>query len=157
MKQIWAPWRTEYVRMKKPEGCILCKKPKEDNDAPNYILYRGDKNFALMNKYPYSPGHLMVAPYRHIANLEELTNEEIGEHFEIVSQGVKLLRQVFNPDGFNIGINMGKVAGAGIDGHIHSHIVPRWRGDTNFMPIMSGTRVISEALAETYKKLKGKF
>jgi len=157
MKQIWAPWRIEYVRMKKGEGCILCEKPKEDSDTLNYILYRGDKNFALMNKYPYTPGHLMVAPYRHIANLEELTDEELGEHFEIVSRGVKLLRQVFNPDGFNIGINMGKVAGAGIDGHIHSHIVPRWQGDTNFMPVMSDTRVISEALAETYKKLKGKF
>ena len=157
MEQIWAPWRIEYIRMEKPEGCILCEKPKEDNDILNYILYSGDKNFVMMNLYPYNPGHLMVVPYRHIANLEELTYEELGEHFEIVSRGVKLLRQVFNPEGFNIGINMGKVAGAGIDGHIHSHIVPRWQGDTNFMPVMSDTRVISEALAETYKKLKDKF
>jgi len=117
MKQIWAPWRVEYVRMEKPEGCILCEKPGQDNDALNYILYRGDKNFVIMNIYPYNPGHLMVAPYRHIANLEELTDEELGEHFQIVNRGIKLLRRVFNPGGFNIGINMGKVAGAGIDEH----------------------------------------
>ncbi len=99
----------------------------------------------------------MVAPYRHIANLEELTDEELGEHFQIVSRGIKLLRQVFNPGGFNIGINMGKVAGAGIGEHVHTHIVPRWQGDTNFMPVISDVKVMSEALAETYEKLKGKF
>ena len=157
MKQIWAPWRIEYVRMEKPEGRILCEKPEEDNDTLNYILYRGDRNFVIMNSYPYNPGHLMVVPYRHIANLEELTDEELGEHFQIVSRSIKLLRQVFNPGGFNIGINEGKVAGAGIDEHVHTHIVPRWQGDTNFMPVMSDVRVISEALAETYKKLESKF
>jgi len=146
----------EYVQsMGKEEGCILCDKPKQGNDAANYILYRGDKNFIIMNTYPYNPGHLMIAPYRHIANLEELTDEEFHEHFEIVSRSIKLLRQVFNPGGFNIGINMGKVAGAGIDEHLHTHIVPRWQADTNFMPVISDTKVISEALAETYKKLKG--
>ena len=157
MKHIWASWRMEYVRMEKPAGCILCEKPKEDNDALNYILYRGEKNCIIMNCYPYNPGHLMVAPYRHIANLEELTDEELHEHFQIVGRGIKLLRFVFDPGGFNIGINMGKVAGAGIDGHIHTHIVPRWQGDTNFMTVMSDVRVIPEALAETYKKLKDTF
>jgi ATP adenylyltransferase len=147
----------EYVRMEKTEGCILCEKPRQDNDALNYILYRGDKNFVIMNSYPYNPGHLMVAPYRHIANLEELTDGELGEHFQIVSRGIKLLKQVFNPGGFNIGIKMGKVAGAGIDGHVHTHIVPRWPGETNFMPVMSDVRVVPEALAETYKKLRDKF
>jgi len=156
MEHIWAPWRMEYVQtMGKEEGCILCDKPKQGNDAANYILYRGDKNFVIMNTYPYNPGHLMIAPYRHIANLEELTDEEFHEHFEIVSRSIKLLRQVFNPGGFNIGINMGKVAGAGIEEHLHTHIVPRWQADTNFMPVISDTKVISEALAETYKKLKG--
>ncbi len=155
MKHIWAPWRIEYVQMEKPEGCILCEKPGQGDDAINYILYRGDKNFVIMNIYPYNPGHLMVAPYRHIANLEELTDEELHEHFEIVNRGIKLLRQVFNPGGFNIGINMGKVAGAGIVDHFHTHIVPRWQGDTNFMPVISNARVIPEGLAETYKKLKG--
>jgi len=157
MEQIWAPWRIKYILMEKTEGCILCDKPKENNDTLNYILYRGDKNFVIMNSYPYNPGHLMIAPYRHIANLEELTDEERNEHFKIVSRSVKLLRQVFKPDGFNLGINTGKVAGAGIDDHFHTHIVPRWQGDTNFMPVISDVRVVPEALAETYEKLKGKF
>ena len=157
MKQIWAPWRIEYILKGKPEGCILCDAPRQNNDALNYILYRGDKNFVIMNSYPYNPGHLMVAPYRHVANLEELTDDELHEHFEVVSRSIKVLREVFNPGGFNIGINMGKVAGAGIDEHLHTHIVPRWHGDTNFMPVISDVRVVAEALAETYEKLKGKF
>ena len=157
MEQIWAPWRIKYIQMAQIEGCILCDKPKENNDALNYILYRGDKNFVIMNSYPYNPGHLMIAPYRHIANLEELTDEELHEHFNVVSRSIKLLKQVFKPDGFNLGINMGKVAGAGINDHIHTHIVPRWQGDTNFMPVLSDVKVVPEALTETYEKLKGKF
>jgi len=143
--------------MEKAEGCILCDKPRQNNDTLNYILHRGEKNFIIMNSYPYNPGHLMIAPYRHIANLEELTDEELHEHFEIVCRSIKVLRQVFNPTGFNIGINIGKVAGAGIEEHIHTHIVPRWQGDTNFMPVLSDVRVVPEALAETYEKLRGKF
>ena len=157
MKQIWAPWRIEYIQMEKPEGCILCDKPKEKYDVANYILYRGEKNFIIMNSYPYNPGHLMIAPYRHVANLEELTDEERCEHFEMVSRSVKILREVFNPAGFNIGMNLGKIAGAGIDDHIHTHIVPRWQGDTNFMPVIADLRVVPEALAETYEKLKRRF
>ncbi len=157
MEQIWAPWRIKYIQMEKTEGCILCDKPRENNDALNYILYRGDKSFVMLNSYPYNPGHLMIAPYRHIANLEELTDEERNEHFKIVSRSIKMLRQVFNPAGFNIGINVGRVAGAGIDDHFHTHIVPRWQGDTNFMPVISDIRVVPEALAETYEKLRSKF
>jgi ATP adenylyltransferase len=157
MEYMWAPWRIKYIQMGKAKGCILCDKPKENNDAPNYILFRGEKNFIMLNNYPYNPGHLMIAPYRHVASLEELTNEELHEHFEIVSQSLKVLRQVFDPSGFNIGINMGRVAGAGIADHVHTHIVPRWQGDTNFMPVVSDVRVVPEALAETYKKLEGKF
>ena len=157
MKHIWAPWRMEYIQMDKSKGCIFCGKPQEDNDEANCILYRGDKNFVIMNSYPYNPGHLMIAPYRHVASLEELTNEELHEHIEIVSRSIKVLRQVFNPDGFNLGTNMGNVAGAGIADHVHTHIVPRWQGDTNFMPVLSDTRVIPQALVETYQKLKGKF
>ncbi len=157
MEHIWAPWRIQYIQMQKSEGCILCEKPKQKSDAQNYILYRGDKSFIILNSYPYNPGHLLVAPYRHVANLEELTKEERDEHFEIVSRGVMVLRQVFNPGGFNIGINTAKVAGAGIDGHFHTHIVPRWQGDTNFMTTVSDVRVVPEALAESYEKLKGKF
>ncbi len=157
VEQIWAPWRIQYIQMEKPEGCILCEKPRQNNDALNYILYRGSKNFVIMNSYPYNPGHLMVAPYRHIASLDELTSDELHEHFEIVSRSLSLLKEVFNPHGFNIGINMGRVAGAGIDDHVHTHIVPRWQGDANFMPVIADTRVIPEALAETFNKLQGKF
>ena len=156
MEQIWAAWRIKYIQMEKPEGCILCEKPGQNNDVQNYILYRGSKNFIMMNSYPYNPGHLMVAPYRHVASLDELTDDERNEYFDIVSRSIRLLRQVFNPGGFNIGINMGKVAGAGIDEHVHTHIVPRWQGDTNFMPVVSSVRVVPEALAETYQKLRAK-
>lgn len=154
MERIWAPWRMQYIQKEKPEGCVLCQKPKENNDALNYILYRGEKNYLILNSYPYSRGHLMVTPYRHVAGLEELTEEERHEHFEIVSRSIKLLRRAFNPEGFNLGINMGKVAGAGIEGHVHTHVVPRWQGDTNFMTVLSDIRIMPEALAETYKKLK---
>ena len=157
MKHIWAPWRIEYIRMEKSKGCILCEKPRENNDALNYILYRGEKNFVILNSYPYNPGHLLVAPYRHVDNLEELADEELHEHFEIVRRGVKLLKQVFNPGGFNLGINIGAIAGAGIVGHFHTHIVPRWSGDANFMPVIAEARVLPEALAGTYEKLKSKF
>ena len=135
----------------------MCEKPGQRKDTQNYILYRGDKNFVILNTYPYNPGHLMVAPYRHVANIEELTEEERNEHFEMVCRSVRVLRQVFNPGGFNIGINVGKVAGAGIDEHFHTHIVPRWQGDTNFMPVLADTRVVPEALTDTYQKLKREF
>ena len=157
MEQIWAPWRIEYIQMEKPEGCILCDKPKQKKDALSYILFRGEKNFVMLNAYPYNPGHLMIAPYRHTASLEELTDEELKEHFEIARHSITILRQVFNPGGFNLGINLGGVAGAGIDDHFHTHVVPRWQGDTNFMPVIADVKVLPEALSETYQKLKDKF
>jgi len=157
MEHLWAPWRAEYIQGKKPEGCILCEKPKENNDVANYILFRGKLNYIIMNSYPYNPGHLMVAPYRHVATPEDLKADELHEHYEIVASAVKVLRGVYDAAGFNTGMNIGKVAGAGIDGHIHSHIVPRWTGDTNFMPVIGDLRVIPQALAETYKRLQGKF
>lgn len=155
MKMLWAPWRIEYIRAKKPAGCILCDKPKSD-DAGNYVLYRGKKNFVILNIYPYNPGHLMVAPYRHLGNLDDFTDAELHEHFEIVRRFVTITRETFNPGGFNMGINVGKVGGAGVEGHVHTHIVPRWQGDTNFMPVVGDTRVLSEGLAETYQRLKEK-
>ncbi len=154
MKQIWAPWRIQYINMKKPAGCILCTKSQEGNDAVNLVLHRGERNFVMLNIYPYTSGHLMVAPFRHIARMEELTPEERQEHIELVSHWVKRVRDIYRPDGFNVGINMGKVAGAGIDEHIHTHIVPRWQGDTNFMPVLADVKVINEALTETYRRLK---
>ena len=157
MKHIWAPWRIEYIRAEKPAGCILCDKPKEKKDRQNYILYRGKNNFIMLNSYPYNPGHLLVAPYRHTANLEELTDEERDEHYLLVSRSIVVLKEVFQPGGFNMGANLGKVAGAGIDDHFHSHIVPRWQGDNNYIPVLGDVRVIPQALADTYKLLKGKF
>ncbi len=157
MELIWAPWRIEYIQMEKPKGCILCDKPKQNNDEPNYILYRGEKNFVMLNAYPYNPGHLMIAPYRHTASLEELTDEELKEHFEIARRSTRILRQVFNPGGFNLGINLGRISGAGIDDHFHTHIVPRWQGDANFMPVIADVKVLPEALSEIYQKLKDKF
>jgi ATP adenylyltransferase len=157
MEHIWAPWRIEYILTEKPEGCILCDKPKEDKDVENYILYRGDKNFVIMNSYPYNPGHLLVSPYRHVGRLEDMTDEERNEHFEMVSRCIRVLREAYNPGGFNIGANMGKVAGAGIDDHYHSHIVPRWQGDTNYITVLADVRVVPQALSETYRELKERF
>ena len=157
MEHMWAPWRIQYIQMKKTAGCFLCERPGQQNDAQNYILYRGDKNFIMLNSYPYNPGHLLVSTFRHVGNLEELTTEERNEHFEMVSQGIVALRQAFKPGGFNIGINTSKIAGAGADGHFHTHIVPRWQGDTNFMTTVSDVRVLPQALSESYEKLMGKF
>ncbi|MCL0034990.1 HIT domain-containing protein [Dehalococcoidia bacterium] len=157
MEHLWAPWRMEYILGEKERGCIFCEKPKQDTDAQNYILHRGERNFSMLNIYPYNPGHLMVAPYRHVASLGELNDEELLEHFRLVGRCVSVLRETASPSGFNIGINLGKVAGAGVEDHIHTHIVPRWEGDTNFMPVISHTRVLPEALAETYARLVAKF
>src|SRR3972149_5593610 len=136
MKYLWAPWRIGYVRGVKPEGCFLCQNPARQKDAETYILYRGKHNFIVMNSFPYNPGHLLVAPYRHIGNLEELTPVERGEHFELITRAVVALKKALNPGGFNFGANLGCVAGAGVEDHFHSHVVPRWNGDTNFVPVL---------------------
>jgi len=156
MEYIWAPWRMKYIQMDKPDKCILCEKPKESTDEANYILFRGTYNFIIMNSYPYNPGHLMVAPYRHLSAPEQLNEEERREHFNLVLRCVEVLRNEFKPGGFNIGINVGAVAGAGIEDHVHSHVIPRWNGDTNFVTVVADVRVIPEALADTYRKLQGK-
>ena len=155
MKQLWAPWRIQYIESPKGSGCILCQKHRQNNDDANFILYRGQSNFIILNAFPYNLGHLMVAPYRHVANIEDLTSDESREHFNLVKKSLALLKEVLKPGGFNIGLNIGKIAGAGIEEHLHTHIVPRWQGDVNFMPVLADTRVISEGLAATYKKLKG--
>lgn len=157
MEHIWAPWRMEYIRMNKPDGCILCEKPAESTDTLNYIVHRAESNFIILNTYPYNPGHLLVAPYRHVDGLEKLTIEELHEHFELVTKCIRVLRESLNPGGFNIGTNTGRVAGAGIADHIHTHIVPRWQGDVNFMTVVADIRVIPEALADTYRQLKDRF
>jgi len=140
------------------ETCIMCSKPAADEEeVSNLVLYRGRFNFVMMNAYPYNGGHLMVAPLRHIARLSLLSAEERHEHIDLVSASIEILEQVFHPAGYNTGLNLGRVAGAGVDQHIHTHIVPRWTGDTNFMPVIADTRVINEALADTYMRLKPVF
>lgn len=157
MEYIWAPWRIEYIKSVKSADCFLCTYPAQDKDVENLLLFRGTGNFIIMNRYPYNPGHLLVAPYRHIANLEELTVAERNEHFELVSRCISVLKRAFKPGGFNIGANLGKVAGAGVEDHYHSHIVPRWDGDTNYVPVLGNVRVVPQALAETYDELRDKF
>jgi ATP adenylyltransferase len=156
MEYLWAPWRAEYIKRHEETGCILCQEPGEDNDEANLILFRGQDNFVMLNAFPYNPGHLLVAPYRHLPDLQDLTKKEAEEHFEIVKKAMGLLKEVMKPAGFNLGLNLGRVAGAGIAEHIHTHIVPRWRGDANFMPVTCGTKVMSEGLTDLYQKLRAK-
>jgi len=154
MEDLWAPWRIDYILSKKPEGCIFCIKPQENKDEENLILHRGKYHFIIMNAFPYNNGHLMVVPYSHTAILSGWSPQQQMEFMELADMGVELLKKTMRPDGFNLGINMGLVAGAGVADHIHLHIVPRWNGDTNFMPVLSDTRVISEHLKATYAKLR---
>lgn len=154
MENLWAPWRIEYILSKKSPGCIFCDKPRENKDEENLIIYRGKYHFMIMNAFPYNNGHMMVVPYRHTSTLEGWSDDERKELMELANMAVDLLGRLMRPDGFNLGINMGIVAGAGVADHIHLHIVPRWNGDTNFMPVLSDTRVISEHLRATYQKLK---
>lgn len=154
MKRIWAPWRLEYIKAEKSKGCFLCEKLKENKDEKNYILFRGKESFIVLNLYPYNNGHLMVAPYRHIGNLEDLKEVEMLDIMQNIKLSVKILKKAFNPDGFNIGLNIGAASGAGLVDHIHFHIVPRWHGDTNFMPVLADIKIIPQSLDLTYKELK---
>jgi ATP adenylyltransferase len=155
MKRIWAPWRMQYIlQSNKGKGCILCDKPAQTEDEANYILYRGTANFIMLNAYPYAPGHLMVAPYRHIGNVTDANRKEGKEHFELIQLCIRLLTRQINAASFNVGMNIGRVAGAGVEGHIHTHVVPRWDGDNNFMAVIADSRVLSDGLKTTYSKLK---
>lgn len=155
MEKIWAPWRSKYIFNENIEkGCILCNRIKKEKDVENYILYRGEKAFLIMNIFPYNNGHLMVAPYKHTALLEDLDNEEGKELVKTTTLAVRILKESLRPDGFNLGINLGKVGGAGIEDHLHIHIVPRWNGDTNFMPILADTKILSVSLDEVFKLLR---
>jgi len=154
MEYMWAPWRMEYIKAEKPHGCIFCDKPGQNSDRNNLILYRGDSCFVIMNYYPYNNGHLMIVPYRHVARLEHLSDSERYELMDLLSLCSTVLQHCMNPDGFNIGMNLGRVAGAGIDDHIHFHVVPRWNGDTNFMPVVGVTKVSPQGLIESYDQIK---
>jgi ATP adenylyltransferase len=157
MNQLWSPWRMEYILGEKPEGCIFCDKAREDRDPQNLILLRGRTCFVMMNRYPYNNGHLMVAPFSHVNSPTLLAPDALVDMMSMVSICIQVLQEAMSPDGFNVGMNLGASAGAGIKDHIHMHVVPRWVGDTNFMPVLAETRVIVEALEQSYAKLKPLF
>ena len=152
MKQLWAPWRMAYIRTFKKNGCVFCQALQHTSDGEeNLIVFRGKKSFVILNRFPYTSGHLMVLPFTHAPSLEELSPETRAEMIELVTKASQVLQQVYAPQGFNIGINIGQAAGAGIEEHIHIHIVPRWNGDTNFITTIGETRVLPEAIDETYR------
>jgi ATP adenylyltransferase len=153
MKTLWAPWRMGYILSDKTGGCIFCELPKQDNDRENLILYRSSHTFIIMNRYPYNNGHIMVVPYHHSPSLDGLNDETLLDFMKVTRHAVNSVRKAFMPEGFNIGINLGKVAGAGMETHIHLHMVPRWAGDTSFMTVFDDVRVIPEHILNTYDKL----
>lgn len=158
MERLWSPWRSEYVtRSDEGDGCIFCDHLAADDDIDAGVLFRGEAAFVLLNAFPYNTGHLMVAPGRHIGELDELTADERHELMDLTTHSVEILREAMAPHGFNVGMNLGRVAGAGIPGHLHVHIVPRWGGDTNFMPVVGQTKVLPEMLAETDARLRPLF
>lgn len=157
METLWAPWRMVYVENAWPSDCIFCEASGAQHDEKNLILYRGKSVFIQMNLYPYNPGHVMIAPYRHLDDLTKLTAKEQIELIQAAARSASLLREQMKPDGFNMGMNLGKAAGAGVEHHLHLHVVPRWNGDTNFMPIVADTKVIPEGLTATYRKLASIF
>ena len=152
-KQLWAPWRLEYIAGADDEpGCVFCNAAAM-SDEDGLVLRRGTTAFALMNKYPYSSGHLMVAPFRHVAEFQELEDEELIEIHRLAGGGMGALAETYGPQGYNLGWNLGRIAGAGVVDHVHLHVVPRWAGDTNFMPVLADVKVLPEHLAETRAKL----
>jgi len=158
MDRLWSPWRYRYVSQATPaDACIFCAKHSEARDEENLILHRGRLNFVLLNLYPYTTGHLMVAPYAHIAAFDDLPEETATEMMLLTQQAVRHLRAVYRPQGLNLGMNLGECAGAGIAGHLHMHVLPRWAGDANFMTTVGETRVMPEDLPETWRKLSAAF
>jgi len=154
LERLWAPWREKFILCEKQPGCFLCRTARENQDRKNLILFRGKRCFVILNRYPYNNGHLMVAPFRHVGKLEDLKEEEATELWKISQLCVKALKSGLKPQGINLGMNLGKVSGAGVADHIHLHIVPRWQGDTNFMPVLAETKLISVGLSNTYRLLK---
>ncbi len=154
MDHIWAPWRLDYVVAEKPDKCVLCEKSESSDDEANYVLYRGRHNYVLLNTFPYNSGHLMVVPYRHVSSLTDLSAEEVCELMQLTQSCVQALDEAFAAEGINLGMNIGQPAGAGIDDHIHLHIVPRWGGDTNYMTVVANTRVVPQSLEESAQQLR---
>ncbi len=158
-RPLWAPWRIEYIVGEKSGGCFLCSAfdAEPENDRENLVLYRGKNVSVIMNRFPYNSGHLMICPHRHICQFEDLTTEEAMEIHKLTALSIRVLKAKMNPQGFNVGYNLGESAGAGLKDHMHQHIVPRWSGDTNFMPVLGDTRCVPQALTETYDFLKDGF
>jgi ATP adenylyltransferase len=157
-ERLWAPWRFAYIEKPSTESaegdCIFVDLPAQHNDRENLLLFRGERAFVMLNAYPYTNGHLMVAPYKHTADMSALDDAELLEINQLVARSVRWITTIYKPDGFNIGVNLGRAAGAGIPSHIHWHIVPRWNGDTNFMTTVGEVRVLPQSLIESYDKLK---
>ncbi|MEA2472627.1 MAG: adenylyltransferase [Thermoleophilaceae bacterium] len=149
-ERLWAPWRLDYIKGPKPDECIFCTKPQAGDDRASYIVHRGEHCFAILNAYPYNNGHLMVSPYRHVPSIEQLEPDALLELMTMSQSAIAALREAYGPEGFNLGINQGKVAGAGVEHHIHLHVVPRWGADTNFMPVIGDTRVLPQSLDASY-------
>jgi ATP adenylyltransferase len=161
LQRLWTPWRMAYIRGEDKDlgGCPFCVLPADgpEHDAERLILHRGSTAYVILNAYPYNPGHLMAVPFRHVAGFEELTTEELHELADLTQRAVRALQATSGPTAFNLGMNLGSLAGAGIAEHLHQHVVPRWGGDTNFMPVVSNTRVLPELLQETYERLAPAF
>ena len=157
MDYLWSPWRYQYVTATQAQDCIFCTLPAENRDAENYIVYRGRLNFVILNRYPYTSGHLMVVPYEHAPLVAEVAEETLTEMILLVRRAETHVRRNYNPDGLNMGINVGRAAGAGVAGHIHMHVLPRWVADANFMTSVGETRVLPEDLSITYEKLSRAF
>jgi ATP adenylyltransferase len=157
-QRIWAPWRLAYVKDASKDAeqeCIFCAKPASDDDEANLIVHRGERCFVILNLFPYTNGHLMIAPYEHLATLGELDPDTVAEMMRLTQRAMAVLEDRYEPHGYNVGFNQGRVAGAGVEHHIHMHVVPRWGGDTNFMPVLADTRVMPQTLSESYATLKG--
>ncbi len=157
-QRIWAPWRLRYVKdANKSDECVFCTKPELGDDREALIVHRGERCFVILNLYPYTSGHLMVMPYEHLGRLQDIEPVVTAEMMDLAQQAMRRMEDVYNPEGFNIGLNQGRVAGAGVEGHIHLHVVPRWAGDNNYMPVLADTRVMPQSLEESYDALTGGF
>ncbi len=154
LNNIFTPWRLTFILGKKPEKCVFCKATEDGEDGRDFVLYRGKTALVMLNRYPYSTGHLLIIPYAHKADLEELSEEELCEMTRLAKMFAGVLKKTLNPDGYNVGMNIGKVAGAGIADHVHLHVVPRWDGDTNFMPVLANVKIQPTDLEAVYKTLK---
>jgi ATP adenylyltransferase len=156
-ERLWAPWRLEYIKAPKAGECIFCTKPAEGDDEAAYIIWRGERCFVMLNAYPYNNGHVMVSPYEHVPSIERLDEQVMLELMTLSQRSLGVLRETYAPEGFNLGINQGRIAGAGFEEHVHLHVVPRWSADTNFMPVVGSTRVLPQSLADSYTALRAEF